>query len=147
MTDEPRQVSYPGATTSGDRQWLRDQLARYTYRPGWTLTLATEPMGVYGQYDPYLLVEWVDRDSRNPDRIIRLKYTTVIPAIIAVQRHDHIFAEWLAQALIQVETHESREWLRRDGQIYNDPHAQRPDELAAFNRKPAALTIPPWEPR
>ncbi len=34
------------------------------------------------------------------------------------------FARWLTSALFDIELHESREWLRRDGAIYDDPHEQ-----------------------
>ncbi len=37
-------------------------------------------------------------------------------------RDEELFARQLASAILTVEHHESQEWLRRDGVIFDDPH-------------------------
>jgi hypothetical protein len=110
--------------------WLRQQLDRYTYRPGWTMTLVpgnagflgAEPLGSgwFGR----LIVEFQAVDSRDPTRTVPVRSTNSIPPYIEEQRDEDLFARWLQSVLFEAERHESQEWLRRDGQIYDDPHGR-----------------------
>jgi hypothetical protein len=104
--------------------WLRDQLSRYTYRPGWTLEIGPEPGPVSSMSSAgRLVISFRETDSRDPSRTTRVRSTNVIPIPVAEMFDEAIFADWLQRTLFVVEMHESREWLRRDGQIYDDPHA------------------------
>lgn len=107
-----------------DLAWLRAQLVRFTYRPGWRLAIDA-PYSIVNDWigDPRLVVEYVAPDSQQPDRTIPLQLTMLIPSEIGWARDETLFAAWLARSLLLAEEHESREWLRRDGQICDDPHA------------------------
>lgn len=99
--------------------WLREQLARYTYRPGWSLTI--EPGA--GMFDgARIIVDYQTADSRDPSRTIPIRGSFVVPLALADMRDADLFARWLLDVLFEAERHESREWLRRDGRIYDDPH-------------------------
>ena len=102
--------------------WLRQQLDRYTYRPGWSLTIQPSAPFVGDLF--HLTVVYPAADSRDPTRTDRLRFNTTVPPYIAEQRDEDLFAKWLQSALFDVERHESQEWLRRDGQIYDDPHGR-----------------------
>lgn len=64
------------------------------------------------------------RPSYDPDRVIKVRSAQHLPARY-LYRDSEAFATWLQRALFQIEEHESREWLRRDGAIYDDPHAKQ----------------------
>jgi hypothetical protein len=99
------------------RMWLREQLARYSYKPGYTLTLEDDPYYLTGQR---LVVRYTSPDSNPPHTHIPIKVTIPIPAVANL---PDVFALWLQDALFALERHESQEWLRQDGQRYSDPHA------------------------
>ena len=113
-------------TTAGtDLAWLREQLARFTYRPGWTMTIE-EPF-LPGAIAYQIKIAYPVVDSRDQRRTIEVGGRFVVPPMIAEERDEKLFAHWLASTLLDCEWHESREWLRRDGDIYDDPHSeQRP---------------------
>lgn len=97
---------------------LQRELARYTYRPGWTLEIQPEPsfysLGA-------LLIRYQTEDARNPGTLGTFESLRSIPEMLA--EYPDFFGRWLQQQLLDIEHHESREWLRRDGQLYDDPHA------------------------
>lgn len=107
MTEAPDLVS---------TRWLMEQLRRYTYRPSWELSI----MPGDGRFVPDgLRVRYSAIDARDPTRTIPIVATFTIHLGVA---DPDWFARWLADTLMDVERHESREWLRRDGLIYDDPH-------------------------
>jgi len=99
---------------------LRAELARYTYKPGWTLSI--EPNG-YGTLE--LWVSFVAPDSRDPaGKEIVIPSGQRVPGwLIEGDGLSDAFPGWLARALIRIEEHESQEWLRRDSALVKDPHA------------------------
>lgn len=101
--------------TTEQLAWLRNQIARYTYRPGWTLELTTD------EGHPVLIVRYPAIDSRDPsqERMFRAHR----PVNKWIDSDPALFAEWLKAALLDVERHEFDEWFRRDGQLVDDPHA------------------------
>ena len=104
--------------------WLRAELARYTYRPGWRMRIEVQP-AVAGQYTPArLVVEYTAPDAYHPEREIPLKVNVMVPWDLA-EAHgaSDLFGRWLQHTLQDVELHESREWLRLDGCLLDDPHA------------------------
>jgi hypothetical protein len=110
-----RQLAY---LASGEA-WLWDELARYTYRPGWVLTV--EWSGLV--FDPpTLVVRYTAPDSNDPARDLSLVFRSVIPPEVTECRNSGDFGGWLAHMLRLVEEHELREWLRRDGVRVSDPH-------------------------
>jgi len=95
---------------------LRAELARYTYKPGWRLTIAP-----HTGFGAVLHVGYDAPDSRTPGETARIESRHVIDPWDA----EHL-AEFVAQALRQAEMHELAEWLRYDGVMVDDPHAERP---------------------
>jgi len=103
--------------------WLAEQLKRYTYRPGWSMRILLPIPPTHPLFNsPRLEVRYEALDSRNPGRTIPLVNTTMIPHMYGDADE---FAKWLAHALLEIEWHESREWLRQDGAIFDDPHERR----------------------
>jgi hypothetical protein len=103
--------------------WLRVELARFTYKPGWVL--AFEPPPEDGGR-PSLVVDFVVQDSYHPGREIPIHSRRQVPehfTELPEWQRPEVFARWLGESLRRVEEHESREWLRRDGQVFDDPHA------------------------
>lgn len=104
---------------------LRKELARYTYRANWALSI--EPNGA-GSLE--LVVRMTAIDSRNPGRGIVVSSGQPVPPILCGRQWDaghswqHEFERWLRRALDKVERHEAQEWFRRDGELVDDPHAQ-----------------------
>jgi len=80
---------------------LADELTRITYRPGWAFTVATVQNGY------------------NPDNTIDLGIDSRIPDIITT---PELFHRWILWRVLEVESHECREYLRIDGHLYRDPH-------------------------
>ena len=111
-------------------QEVRAEIQRYTYKPGWHLTTRTEPGGL--QFAPFphvdgklynlrLNIDFSAEDSRNPGRRIALHAERLIPAGIP---EEGLLRRWLIDVLQDIEYHELREWLRYDGQLVDDPHAE-----------------------
>jgi hypothetical protein len=100
---------------------LRSEIKRYTYRPGWELSVFLDP---FEGPCLYLVSEVANADD--PSEPVQLRIRSNIPPMTSPQK----FAEWLQWRLMQVESHECREYLRRDGQALYDPHdpvEPRPD--------------------
>lgn len=108
-----------------DLAWLRAQLERHTYRPDWRIEIHGSgiPDSVYG--DHRLVVKAMVQDTYQPDRRILIKSQNIVPLHLAEMRDEQEFTRWLQQALFDIEMHESREWLRRDGKLFDNPHAAR----------------------
>ncbi len=116
---------------------MRAELARWSYKPGWSMTIESDRAGlatlvvranVYDRDRPSQLVT-IESRGPVPDHLDRLVADTDADA--------DVFGVWLQARLFDVERHESREWLRRDGVIFDDPH--RPKTPAdGTNLAPAA---------
>lgn len=105
-----------------DLDLLRAELARYTYRPGWEMSIETRPTDGW----PELRIQFTAIDSRDPSRWILIPTGQTIPVDLRYPgppswRKD--FGRWLRAALTRIEEHEAREWFRRDGVLVDDPHA------------------------
>lgn len=89
---------------------LASRIARYSYKPGWRVDLC-------------LRVRATVPDSRNPGQTTPIESKVDLPEGIGGWT-DEALDGWLEKRLIFVETHEVREWLRRDGVLVNDPHGE-----------------------
>lgn len=135
------------------RLWVEQELARYSYKPNFTLRLAppddssrrpdfgylpgetvrlsitaqladsrgrTRPTGLMEYSEDWAMPQMVKEPV-----VIPIAMTVVVPVhfehLPPAERSDY-FAPWLGSVLQDFEIHESREWLRRDGAIYDDPH-------------------------
>lgn len=96
---------------------LQRELARWSYKPGWSMHIAPNP----GPWEAGILnVRYQAPDSRNPSSTIAIGGSEVVS--LGVIEGEVPFGVWLESALMRVERHELREWLRRDGLLYDDPH-------------------------
>lgn len=104
-------------------QLLRAELARWTYKPGWRLAIV--PAGGTPWASPLLTVDYIADDSRESLSGIRgqvkISSRHEVPSLTVDDLE--LFGPWLADVLAEVERHEMREWLRRDGDLFDDPHA------------------------
>lgn len=96
--------------------WVKGELSRFTYKPGWILDAIDDG------YSVYLTITFMTEDTHNPGRQIKIGMREPIPENILYRKSADHFAKWLQDRLFDVERHESREWLRRDGQIFDNPH-------------------------
>lgn len=104
---------------------LSAELAQYTYRPGWTLTLWCDDFGRVLFY----VVATVP-DAYSPEKTTELRITAWVPPMQTPGQ----FAVWLAWRLREIEFHEAMEFFRRDGKPVFDPHAE-PDPPPEAVRK------------
>src|SRR5215216_4643626 len=92
---------------------MRKVLANVTYRDGWTFTLEERDEG------PVVRILAPVDDSRNEGG-------TVLGIDAWPSPNDRLqnvaFLRFLAWRLHRVEHHESREYLRYKGELWNDPH-------------------------
>lgn len=104
---------------------VRAELARFTYRPGWELSV--EPIeSLFAASVGYLIVRYETPDTYNPDILTLHQQVRLLlpPPELIIDNGSDMFARWLQDALFEIERHESREWLRRDGEIFDDPHRE-----------------------
>ena len=106
---------------STDSEWLQSQLDRYTYRSGWAWTL-------HGQSDNYwsatftVEITFSAVDAHDPSSNCVIFSRQAIPPFVMQERDPELFKRWFQTTIFNVEMHESREWLRRDGVLVEDPH-------------------------
>jgi len=93
---------------------LAHELDRINYRPGWTLTVHTDV-----HQGPTLRIVATVQDGYNPDALIDLGIDARIPDIITTVE---LFHRWLLWRVLEVESHECREYFRLDGELYRNPH-------------------------
>lgn len=99
--------------------WFRHQLKRFTYKPGWKLEVFPSDAALASCV---LVISWRVDDSRKPGEQVTVQ--SVHPLYSGAHDKDpDAFADALAHYIRAAEHHESREWLRRDGEIYDDPHS------------------------
>jgi hypothetical protein len=99
---------------------LQRELARWEYKPGWRLRIVPDP----GPWETGILsVRYETPDSRNPLRTIAIGGSEIVS--LSVVEGMVPFGVWLESALMRMEEHELREWLRVDGELYDDPHLPR----------------------
>jgi hypothetical protein len=93
---------------------IRAHLGRITYRPGWTFEAYED------EHEGYKLrILAPVENSYRPGETVDLGIDSFLPPL----ETTHELETWLAWRLRRIESHESREWLRRDGQLISDPHA------------------------
>lgn len=100
---------------------LTELVSQVEYRPGWKITVGDDLWeGLY------LRIVAPVENSYSPGETQDLGITTYISP--NDRRDAHCFDTFLAWRLARIESHEGREWLRRDGRAIFDPHADKPDE-------------------
>jgi hypothetical protein len=97
---------------------IAEHLARVTYKPGWSLS------AYQGRFEgPHLVVHAEVEDAYRPGSLTTLDVHTFLPPIDTTDSLERV----LAWRLARLETHEMREWLKRDGRAIFDPHAVHAD--------------------
>lgn len=110
---------FPGAMhgSSGESfVWFEAQLKRFTYKPGFKMRVQPN-LGFMG---PCILLTMKVEDTYHPGVFVEVMKPCPLEGVPA--GNEQIFAQWLAGQLQELEIHESREWLKRDGVIYDNPH-------------------------
>lgn len=92
---------------------LAEEIAHYTYRPGWTLSVYLHPWE-----GPIFRVVAEVPDAAQPGHTTQLRINSLIPPMETRRQFGH----WLVWRLGQIETHECREYLRRRDSLVTDPH-------------------------
>lgn len=111
------------------RQWLEQQLARFTYKPGWKLqvidarlhTTGNNYRDYYTDEQYFLGITAEFEDTYHPGQRITVGGTHRI-WVDPFERNEQHFARQVQQIIHDLELHESREWLRRDGELFDNPH-------------------------
>lgn len=93
------------------RGWLEKQMDRFSYKPGWWWRV-TESCSV--------IVNMSTEDVYNPGRQVTV--SGGFDAGYLREGDEDMFAYLFAKHIRGLEDHESREWLKRDGVVYDDPH-------------------------
>lgn len=128
--------------------WLKTEVARWSYKPGFTFEAIAPERPLAGPFDPagyswdpklritamlpdsrketpvYPYEEEVGDDFvprlRTERKVIPISQTLMVPYYLETSDE---FARWFSHVLADFEHHEQREWMRRDGQLVDDPHA------------------------
>jgi len=117
--------------------WLEEELARYTYKPGWKLTIVGADHFISGDLFEnmfawtHLEIRYETIDSYHPERTIPIGARLIVPPYVAYEKDANAFRRWLEHNLDEMERHERREWLRYDGELVNDPHKVTKAKTAA----------------
>ena len=104
-------------------EWATKQLERYTYRPKWNMWIERRghDRELWDAF-PMLCIDYEATDAYHHNSTVMQRFRTHVPGDIIERRDEEYFALWLQDTLFEVEQHESREFLHRDGVIYDDPH-------------------------
>lgn len=93
---------------------IRAHLGRLTYKPGWSFEVRDAAWE-----GPFVRILVEVEDSYSPGATTILGINSFIPAVTSPEALEH----WLLQRIIRIESHEAREFFKRDGQVVFDPHA------------------------
>ena len=108
--------------------------AKIQYKPNFEITYSNTS---HFDHDSITIKMWVP-DSRDPNNHVPTTHSArkvplipVTATFVLEQWHGEQYAKgWLRSVLRQLEDHELDEWLRCDGVLMNDPHADQ----AAYDR-------------
>jgi hypothetical protein len=111
--------------------WVEQQLSRISYKPGWIFT--ARPAISFAADVVFVKITMLAKDTHNPDSEVtiggsfpyRHAYYNKSRFHAPSEMDDEAthFTYWLAERIQELEIHESREWLRYDGEIFDNPHA------------------------
>ena len=97
---------------------LADRLRRFSYKPGWTITLGEE------NGRPAIVVVARVPDVHDPQRSTIVRGGEILPRNVEAL-DDEQFIALVRRAKDVVERHEADEWFMVDGEPVNDPHAPK----------------------
>lgn len=93
------------------------RLRRFTYKPGWTFDAYFNTLTPYITLTIFAMVI----DTYNPTEMVTVRCVKQIDYFY-LDENDEQFARRLQIYIFEMELHESREWLRLDGEIFDNPH-------------------------
>jgi hypothetical protein len=101
-------------------QALADLVAKFTYRPGWSISLASRDRG-QGSEGLTLTIQSVGYDTYHPDRgeTYRVNHFMPVPPAAYDERS---WRRWLLDQCLLVERHECCEFFQIDGRRPYAPH-------------------------
>lgn len=106
-----------------DDEWLRNELGLWTYKPGWRFELITSPTPAWSLLGKsYLRITAKVEDTYNPGVMIDIGGQF---PLWTEGRDEMHFGRSLQAAVFDAEQHESREHLKRNGIIWDNPHNPR----------------------
>lgn len=91
------------------------ELAKMSYRPGWSLSAYQDL-----HQGPTLRIVASVEDGYHPGTYIDLGIDARIPDIVTTVELLH---RWTLWRVLEVESHECREYFRVDGELLRNPHA------------------------
>lgn len=116
MTVDP---SLPGYA---EARWAEEQLKRFTYKPGFEISVRNETYGVC------IYMNEIVRDSSGEFPSRHKAQSQVVPFQILDLRQADRFFVFVRHSIHSFERHEVDEWIRVDGVARWNPHL-RADEL------------------
>lgn len=90
-------------------------LAEVSYRPGWTFEVFDSSFE-----SPRIRIVGPVEDSYHPGTMLDLGINDFLPPLA----DEAALLSWLAWRLGRIESHEMREWLKRDGKPVFNPHTE-----------------------
>ena len=96
---------------------LADRLRRFSYKPGWTITLGEE------NGRPAIVVVARVPDVHDPQRSTIVRGGEILPRNLDGLT-DGELVDLVRRAKDVVERHEADEWFMVDGEPVNDPHGK-----------------------
>lgn len=126
MTDQP----------SVTLRQLQQETARWTYKPGYRLTVEADYLG---SGTPALVITARVTDTYRPGAghpPIVLRFTRPLPGGLWHRGTIEEFRDFLRITIGDYELHERDEWLLQDGQRVYDPHADREPYRPVANHGP-----------
>jgi hypothetical protein len=113
-------------------QDLRAEVGHWTFLPGYTLDVVINEPAVIGDFRlfdmdaAFLVIRSMVPNTHAPADTIAIEARYPIPPIEYFARTGDwraAFGEWLRWAIHARMTHEADEWLKRDGAMVFNPHA------------------------
>lgn len=109
--------------TPQELQWVKEQLARITYKPGWKFEI---DRSLFLTGSAYLTITFKAEDTYHPGTTVDVGGAVPLYMLPHHVGAEDAFLHALARQIHDMEIHESREWLRRDGEIFDNPHRDDP---------------------
>lgn len=119
---------------------VTERLARINYKRGYSLSAEIRYDQVYvifkahvedsraKRYEPRPRAPYEYDFGIEPTRgqavkMVDIQMALSLPYHVSESNEERLFFTWIRDSLYLLERHESLEWLRVDGELYEDPHA------------------------
>lgn len=102
-------------------QRLNELLRRISYKPEFTV-IVQPPLNIYLN-QPSIRFTYNVMDSRGTGKVVPLTSIKTVDEYY-LDNEDWFFG-FIQQTIREMELHESDEWFRVDGKLYDDPHKRK----------------------